>query len=557
MDIPISLLYEKDEINIENNFLFYFYLLNDPDLLLKVDKKKWTNEKFLYFILSNKDKTKELLKKNSLVRYRIIDILSLDNNIFSELEINLNTIVKNENIKLLYKLWEIIRNNITHETLSTIYKDIEIKADIIKDIKINRHEFYYFLLNKNWLLTKDKLIYNNGHNVDSIAKKIILLYYFKNFNNPNIEGLLFDEDKMQDYLTILIKYNDIYKSFPMYNKIVFTDSIFTLNEADFIYLGYKEKILTFINYLILSDEINLNVITWFYIIFINDINDNIKGDFLSLILNINKNHLGIINNILLSINKDFYKLDKKEFEKFIENLEKNSYTYKLDDVSMRFVQENNIRTIVNNLYFLYNLRYPNTNNNIIYNFLHNENTFNQKEFQLDKIFFILKESYLENNFETIEFNTNIIYEKYENLLNIIPLEKSIKIFNSVSFFNNEKTFIFLNNKFGIKILNFDSNNIENFDLSENNLTATIKTKKNSLIIENEENNNKIAIIDLDLNSILFCILSYFGEYGIIPQLNNSLKYTLINYCPNILFIEKLYLNLKTGNKFQDGYRKFE
>lgn len=496
-----SYLFQSEKIYSENILSFYnFFYKENP--LEYINNSVLENPFFLYLVYPSEKIIKELFYKNDLLRFRFIDFFTENLDLIDQREIKINNFLKNNDIAHIENIFSKIKTDIDIKYMN------EIKY-LIDDVVENK-EMYL-----NWLINKTFKIYFSRSfiNIKLLSVRLLILYYFnKFFIKERSYQLKTDDPDYIEFTRLLIKYRDFYSINLDYTSIKFkNDDTPTPN------LTTKEYLLMrFFDSLRNPSLIDRKIITWFYIFFSDDIPNEIQNDILYIILgsNVKKNTIGLIMQILKAYNKDYSELSEEEKEDIIKNI-KNDYVFKQSEFPSNF----NYDDYINNILLIKKL----SDNNENYEFLKN---INYDDIENNNLFFILHCDPLEETWSSIKNKILKIETKFNNLN--LPVEKLIKIYNSITYTDINKKEINVIKKDGEYVLE---------DIG--------------ILLESSPSL-------FDGNILFYNFILFLNNYEIL-LLNN--KTDVINniksYNTNIETLKNIFKSIKPNKDFYNGYQRFK
>lgn len=487
-------LFKENKLNFNNKFDLY-YAIKDDNFLDNVSQFSLNKNSILELILTNENLLESVFKKDPLYIYKIIDFFNNNENYISKKQNNMKMFINENNLELL----EIIYKNHVVDNYN-----IE-KENISKNIILNKDLYFTFIFNQIWINNLEQF-YISSKDFEIISKQMLIVYYYNMFyNKEKIDQIQFDNELYQDFLKLLIKYKSVY--------ILLNNDSLILKTIEKKFYNNENKLKLFFYFCISNHLVNKNLLTWFFVLFYDNIPKYLHNDYYYIILNINKNILGVISKILKYANIDFYKYDEMKFNELIINIsENNDYLYRLNE-DLKFNNDINYASITNNILLIQKLQqlYDQP-----YLFL---SDINLKQLDINKYHMFLLLSPLENSWKTsiydIDTKCQNIVNKFEPELNEDSLLNLIKIYNSSICVNFKGTCNFLT-PFGIKTI---------FNIEKNMILA-----------------------DFDFNlfdkEILFInIINYFNIYEIIPIFTKNIQYIIDSYVFSLKKYIDIYINI--------------
>lgn len=431
-------LFRENQLNFNNKFELY-YAVKDHDFLNNISDLSLKNNSILELVLTNDEMLEYVFKRDPLYIYKIIDFFNNNENFINKKQNNIKMFLNENNLELL----EFIYKN---QVVDNYNRE---KANISKNIILNRDFFFTFIFNQIWIKNLDNF-YISNNDFEVMSKQILILYYYNMFyNKERIDQIQFDNELYQDFLKLLIKYKSVY--------ILLNNDMLILKTIEKKNYNNPNKLKLFFYFCITNHLVNKNLLTWFFVLFYDNIPKYLHNDYYYIILNINRNILGVISKILKYANIDFYKYDEIKFNELIKNIsENNDYLYRLNE-DLKFNNDINYSSITNNILLIQKLQqlYDQP-----YIFLYD---IDLKQLDITKYHMFLLLSPLENAWKTSIYDINTqclgIINNKEALLNDDSLLNLIKIYNSTICVNFKGTCNFLT-PFGIKkIFNIEKNMI--------------------------------------------------------------------------------------------------
>lgn len=487
-------LFKENQLNYNNKFDLY-YALNDSSFLDNISDFSLKKNSILELIITNENLLESVFKKDSLYIYKIIDFFNNNVNYISKKQNNIKMFLNENNLELL----EIIYKNHVVDNYN-----IE-KENISKNIILNKDFYFTFIFNQIWIKNLENF-YISSKDFEIIAKQMLIVYYYNMFyNKDKIDQIQFDNELYQDFLKLLIKYKSVY--------ILLNNDSLILKTIEKKFYNNENKLKLFFYFCISNHLVNKNLLTWFFVLFYDNIPKYLHNDYYYIILNINKNLLGVISKILKYANIDFYKYDEMKFNELIINIsENNDYLYRLNE-DLNFNNDINYASITNNILLIQKLQqlYDQP-----YVFL---SDINIKQLDINKYHMFLLLSPLENSWKTSIYDINTkcqnIVNKFEEDLNEDSLLNLIKIYNSSICVDFKGTCNFLT-PFGVKtVFNIEKNMIlTDFDFS---------------------------IFDKEI--FFINIINYFNIYEIIPIFKKNIQSIIDSYIFTLKKYIDIYINI--------------
>lgn len=464
--------------NILQNNIILYKIIQDDDFLDNILVK---TDNFLEFAISSNILLEKIFKRDPLFIYNIIDFFKNNEDIIERKRNYIKELLNENNMNLL---------NYFMENMININEEDSNKMNIYKNIILKKDYYFAMLFNQIWLNNYKNIEITNA-NLILMAKQILILYYYNEFyNKNNIDQIMFDEELYQDFLKLLVKYKGVYAEINNENIILKTfDETPAINE---------NKLKIFYKFCISNNFINKNLLSWFFVLFYNELPKYLYNDFYYIILGVNHNILGVISKILNYVGIDLYKYDKAKFNDLVAKIEDNhDYLGKIYD-NLKFDNKFDYEDITNNIYLIQRFYEIYSD---IYTFLYD---INLNKLETNQYYLFILTSPLDNSFDTSIYS----------IKNILPYSIDlVKIYNSVECKNFVGNCIFLT-EFGIK---------------------KIKNIEKNLI--NKINTDQININLFDKYINFINILNYLSKFEIIPYNTINLPdYNLDNIIENYLIL---------------------
>lgn len=513
------------QINLKNR---NFKTLKKNQIIIK-NKNKY----YKIFILKTK-KIKNLNKRNKKFKNKFN--LIKKSNILKNLKLNYKNLnyylktYKNYHIKYIYNS-SIIQNVVYNKSLIILQNPNKIKNlhKFNNNLKI-KSKSKKKLINKIKINTNFKIKYENKNNYKIVLKPFIKTKY--TLKVLNLKYVLSKQLKIKKFIRIHLNYFKRQNLLELHS----TKYIYRNKLLNYYYLTNKKQFICYniTNKQIFNYQLKVNNKYLYKKQCLHRINLNTTAEFY--------NKIALFNYYLINSNSSYNEISRKiyfDINFYFNNIKKitknqSKIINKKKDILIQKYLNNKILLLNNLKYnkitlqlYLKKFNKKNKSKKHIKNLLHQQygsNIFNFKE-NNNKL---LKKFYLNKN---IKLNT----KKYYHLIfKLIYFNKNI---NTISFNNNFKYYIILNNLLKIKnnynISNFISyyNNIK--ILKYNNILSCLYLQK--LLTTKKNNNNKYKIINYNI------IYNYFNSYNNIKININNNKLIYLSYKN---FIRNPSINLK-------------